>query len=671
MSAESLTRRAFLRTSALAATAAGLVACGGATPAEPAAPEATTAPAAETTAPEAAAAPAEAVSRYQESPMLAEMVAAGDLPPVEERLPRNPMVLEPLGTIGTHGGTWFRVDTGPNAINSRAGAESFLAYDTDGVGMHLDVAERYEVSDDGNEFTFYLREGMRWSDGEPFTADDIMFYYDDVLMNEDLTPSFPKWLMPGDEGVVFEKIDDYTVKIKFAVPYGIFLDRVCFSGPTFMNYPKHYLQKFHPSYADADELAALVKDRGFEEWFQLFGSEINFQRNPDLPTIHPWKINSADWTTTASADRNPYYFKVDPEGNQLPYIDTVTYFIVETAEMIPMRIVTGEVNHQAWSTGISNYTLYMENREKGDYDVFIWNYGSSATAMNVNQTKMVSEGDTVAAELRDLLRNREFRLALSRSIDRDDLNELIFLGLSTPPIELFPDVVKDDPEMQAIFELDVEEGNRILDELGLTDRDGDGMRLLPSGARLDLIMVGHMAYAIHRDVAEVCTQYFREIGIRATMDWITGEVWWPRIQDGDFDIVAYETDYTSPNAFWLTYPRSFFPVETSTYWAPRWGTYYATGGREGDEPDHPDAQRLIDLYDQVLVTPDADDRKALTDEAFTICAKNLWPIHTLAVRPEPCIVKHGFKNVPEYGLMAYPVWGEKTTFPEQYYIEPA
>ncbi|NLT43732.1 MAG: ABC transporter substrate-binding protein, partial [Anaerolineae bacterium] len=628
--------------------------------------EATTAPAAATSAP---AAPAEGASKYKEAPMLAEMVAAGTLPPVEERLPKNPMVIPVTESIGKHGGTWFRSATNPGPIGSRAGAEGLTIYDRDARTLIPNIAESVDISEDGTTFTFKLREGMRWSDGAPYTADDIMFWYEDVFLNEELTPAKAKWLMPGGEAVVVEKLDDYTVAFKFAVAYGIFLDQCSFNGTSFTGYPKHYFSEFHPSYADADELAALVKDRGFESWYQLFGAQNDFQRNPDLPVVRPWKITSKDWTTTAVAERNPFYFKVDPEGNQLPYLDNQTYLIVESAEMIPMKIVTGEVSHMSMGTGISNYTLYMESREAGDYQVYIWNYGSSGTAMHINQTRRVADGDAAGQELRDLLRNREFRAAFSKSLDRDDINELVYMGMADPALDMFPESVKSDPEVQAILSFDIDAANAEFDALGLTERDSEGMRLLPSGAKLDLIMIGHVSYAIHRDVAEVITGYLREVGIRATMDWIANEVWWPRVQDGDFDIVAYEADYTTPNLYWLTYPRSIFPVEASTYWAPAWGTFYSTNGASGEEPDVEDAKKLIEMYEQALITVDNDARTAIMDEAFHMIALNMWPVHTVGSRPEPCIVKNNFKNVPEYGMMGWPVYGERTTFPEQFYIE--
>ncbi|NPV10101.1 MAG: ABC transporter substrate-binding protein [Anaerolineae bacterium] len=662
-----LTRRRFLQFSALATTAAGIAACAGGAPAPteaPTEPPAATAAPEATTAPEATAVP---VSKYKEAPMLAEMVAAGTLPPVEERLPKNPKVIPVFDQIGKHGGIWNRADVDASSIGHHHGAEGLLRY---GPGPAYEIepnlAERYEISEDGKEYTFYLREGVRWSDGEPFTADDIMYWYEDVLLNDELSPAKPRWLRPGGELVKVEKIDDYTVKFIFAVPFGLFRDHACFYGTSIVSYPKHYMSQFHVNYADPDELAQMIKDAGFEHWFQLHGSRPNRQRNPDYPTLSPWVITSDNWTTVATGQRNPYYWEVDEEGNQLPYFDKVQWHIVQAADMIPMRIVTGEVDMQAWSTGISNYTLYMESREAAGFDVGIWDYGGSGTSMHINQAKKVDPNDAAAVELRNLLKNLDFRIALSKAIDRDDINQLVYMGLSDPAIEVYPESVQNDPVIQDYYTLDVDAANAILDELGMTERDGDGMRLTPEGRRLDMTMIGLPMYAIHQDVAEVVVEFWREIGVRATMDWIAIELWWPRVQEGDYDIVAYESDYSSGNTYRLTYPRSYFPVETSTYWAGAWGTWYAYAGVQGEEPDHPDAKRLQDLYDQVVQVVDEGEKTAIMDEVFGIVAKNLWPIHTVGNRPEPCIVKRNVINVPEVGTCWWPVYGQRTTRPEQY-----
>lgn len=281
-----VSRRKFLQLSAVTATSAFVVACGGgpaAAPAEEAAPAA---------ADGGSAAGAEAAAgsgQYREAPMLTEMVNAGTLPPVDERLPVAPRTIPVVEEIGEYGGTWFRAAVGPGdagTISNRLSYENLLRWTEDGGGVIPNIAESYEVNDDATEFTFTLREGMKWSDGAPFTADDYLFVYEDILGNEELSPAFPSWLTaPNGEPGVIEKVDDYTIKFVFTTSYGLFLQIL--AGPSsswISDRPKHYLTQFHPSYADQAELDAMVAEAGFEEWIQLFGDRHNWQ-NPEMPHI--------------------------------------------------------------------------------------------------------------------------------------------------------------------------------------------------------------------------------------------------------------------------------------------------------------------------------------------------------------------------------------------------
>jgi len=601
-------------------------------------------------------------SGYQEAPMLAELVAAGELPSVDERLPVEPMVIEAISEVGNYCDTWRRCETNPNHVSARLGAEPLVAWARDAQTVIPNLAQSWDVNEEGTELTFHLRRGVRWSDGEPFTADDVAFWFEDVILNQELTPAFPNWLKSGGEPCTFEKIDDYTVKLTFAAPAGLILDSFAFDGNTLVNYPRHYLERFHIDYADADELAALTKERGFESWYQLFSNEVNPAQNPDLPTVRPWRLVTKNWTTTAVAERNPYYWKVDSEGKQLPYYDKVFWNIVQSVDLIPVRVVSGEVDMQAMYIGFPDYTLLMENREAGGYQVYLWDPGNSGSAMHPNQTRT---GDD---EMRDLLRDQRFRLALSKALNREDMNDLFYLGLSKHVLDMYPESVQNDPDVPGYFEYDVEGANAILDEMGLDQRDGEGTRLLPSGRPIRLMMFGHAGYPIHRDVAEVEAEYLKAIGIATQIDFVAGEVFTPRLQQSDYDVLCYNANIGPGALFWAIYPRSLFPVEVSTYWATRWGWYYQTGGQEGDEPEG-EAAYLLELWERVKQTVDADARQALIDEAFMINAKNLWVIPVFGGDIAPCIVKNGVTNVPESGTLAYQVWSPKLYNPEHFFLK--
>jgi ABC-type transport system substrate-binding protein len=255
----------------------------------------------------------------KEAPQLAEMVENGELPPVEERLPENPLVVEPVERMGIYGGTWNRADPDPAswAFSSVSGMENLMWWDRRGREVIPNVAESFEINEEGTEYTFRLRKGMKWSDGEPFTADDIIFWYEDIVRNEELSPEgLPRILTLAQRGVeTVEKVDDYAVRFVFPVPNGLFLQRLASPyGAEITNAPRHYLERFHKKYNP--DVEALVEEEGADDWIALFGSKAS--DNPELPTLAPWRIVTLGEGGRSTAERNPYYWKVDPEGSQLP-----------------------------------------------------------------------------------------------------------------------------------------------------------------------------------------------------------------------------------------------------------------------------------------------------------------------------------------------------------------
>ncbi|HRR91843.1 MAG TPA: ABC transporter substrate-binding protein, partial [bacterium] len=366
------------------------------------------------------------IGRFSESPQLTELVRQGKLPSLEERTPKELVIIEPWEEIGQYGGTWRRAWLGlsDGAGPFKIAYEHLLRWNVDGSDVVPNIVKKYDVSKDGRNFTFYLREGMKWSDGTPFTTDDIKFWFEDITLNKELTPTFPSWLTTEGKPCTFKVRDKYTFTVSFSKPNAIFPMQLAYFGGFVA--PAHYLKQFHPKYTDSKKLEEMAKDAGFQFWYQLFGFKNNWLQNPELPSLWAWKLTSAPTATLMVLERNPYYWKIDPAGNQLPYIDKITHELVQDPEMINMKAVQGDIDMQMRNIRLQNYTLLMENRDKGNYRVFKWTTASGADFMlEPNQNVK----DPV---LKKLFQDRKFRFALSLAINREEINQLVFLGLGKP-----------------------------------------------------------------------------------------------------------------------------------------------------------------------------------------------------------------------------------------------
>ncbi len=657
MSSRELSRREFLRLSALVAAGAVSAACA------PGAPAAEPTPTPVPEAPAAPAAPAAPPSKYNEAPMLSEQVQTGALPPVDERLPETPAIVQPVEEIGQYGGTWRRVAIGVGDIGgaqTRVDSEPLIAWGQDAASIVPNVAQSWEVSDDGKVYTFHLRKGMRWSDGEPFTADDLVYWYEDILLNPDLSPSFPSWLTVAGEPMRLEKVDDYTVRLHFASPYGLLVQQLAFRSDGIF-YPAHYLKQFHAKYADKATLDKMVADAQLERWDQLHTNMSNYLRNVDLPVIRPWKIVQAPPETIVIFERNPYYWKVDPSGNQLPYIDRQRYTLVENVELVNLKGVAGEVDMQMRHMAFSNFSLFKENEEKGDYRVLLWQMGETGIVVFPNLTLLKDD------VLRDLLRDVRFRQALSMAIDRDEINELNYNGMASPIQDSFPEELRAESALWEPFQYNPDKANALLDEIGLTERNASGYRLRPDGQELSLTIEGLVAFPTVSDVCELIVTYWQKIGINAAFKPITYDLWWDRIFTSEYQVAGYLQSSLDP-IIQAIYARAYTPVEHSTYWAPEWGNWYATGGKAGEEPTG-DARESQKLYDQLKVTVDQAKQVEIMTEIYRLYLKNLWSIITVGRYPAPMIVKNNFRNVPETGINAWPLKSPAYTRPEQYFFK--
>ena len=494
-----------------------LSACQTATPVPtqaPAAPDAQP-----TEAPAAPVAPAEPASKYQEAPMLKEMVDKGELPPVDERLPENPLVIPVTESIGQYGGVWRRGFIGPSDYNNyvRVVYDGLVRFSPDGSKVEPRLIESWESSADFTTWTIHMRKGAKWSDGEPFTANDIMFWYEDVHLNTDLTPSLPGWMKNKDgSGAVVAKVDDYTVTWTYKEPNTTLMMELANKDGGDKSYavflPAHYLKQFHAKYANADELNKMVADAGFKTWNELFATRKNPAENPDRPVMAAWKPATRVSDDILVLKRNPYFVGVDAEGNQLPYIDEIQFKFFQDAQALNLAAIAGDLDMQERHIIMGNYPVFKENELAGKYRVITWpTFGGSDAIVMFNQTY---NKDPIVAEL---LQTKDFRIALSYAIDREQIKESVFLGLGEArqpvPAPWHP-YYPGDEYAKKYTEFNQAKANELLDGIGLTQRDGEGFRLNKDGKPFSIEISVVPAFANWPDVAQLIAADWQKVGVR-------------------------------------------------------------------------------------------------------------------------------------------------------------
>ncbi|RLE09968.1 ABC transporter substrate-binding protein [Candidatus Aerophobetes bacterium] len=602
------------------------------------------------------------IEKFHEAPMLRVKVAAGELPPVEERLPEEPMVIEPYEEIGQYGGTWHRAWLGLADMWGPAKLMEvrMIQWNWNANQLLPDVAKAWEVSKDGRSFTFYLRKGIKWSDGHPFTTEDIRFEWEDVILNKELTPARRSaWFYSGGEPGKLEIIDDYTFRITFKEPYPIFLLDAPDRLRRLVNSPKHYGKQFHPRYTPADKLEKMTKEAGFDHWWQLFLAKMGegwWDTNPDHPTLWAWKLKVPGTATRMIHERNPYYWKVDPQGNQLPYIDRITHDLVEDPDMINFKAVAGEIDMQMRHIQFANYTLLMENREKGDYRVLKWknDMGSDPT-IYFNLTCK----DPV---LRKLFENDKFRKALSLAINRDEINEFCYLGTGEPRQESFISGTRYYSEEweKAYAEYDPEKANALLDEIGLKWDKDHKYRLRPDGKPLALTIEFTPAFGPWPDACELIKGYWEAVGVKTSIKPEERSLFWTRIDANEHQVVIWTgmcSAIVVENIGWLT-----------GYTASEYDRWYKSGGEAGEKPTG-DIAKLYELWDKLKVTTDEKERERLVKEIVNLHIKNIWMIGTVGETIQPVVVKNYFRNVPEKIICANPQQTPGNAQTSQFFIK--
>jgi peptide/nickel transport system substrate-binding protein len=614
------------------------------------------------------------VTVYNEAPMLHEKVLAGELPNVDERLPAEPIIVEPVESVGEYGGTvhtatWWA--QGGNFLMWMY--DPPIRWKADYTGYEPGIAT-YEWSEDGKTFTLHFIKGIKWSDGVPFTMEDIKFWWEDMALNEEYKVTSVPWYMYKSDAktpIDMEFPDDYTWVWKsdqamWVSPY--ILAQGYWEWLSAIPKPKHFLTQFHPKYtAGADYTMLEANDKMWEI--------------PGYPCLVAWCLKDYVVGEKQVYERNPYYFKVDTAGNQLPYIDTIQVDLVTDAEVRTLNLSQGkyEISFRV-TDDPRNIPFLAEQAEANNYTLWPgWMNGAGAwPGWIINQDYNGTEPE--AAEIRELLRNKYFRKGLSVSLDRQRFVDVVWEGIGTPQQATispqswhFAESTGQGPAIlaewqQADAEYDVAKAADYFEQAKFTDQDGDGWRDLPSGKPFTLILTltDWGGSVVATDAATLAEEYFDAVGINTLVDDRIGE---PEVFVTESTFMLRST-HASEVDIW-TYPDWVFPLRNNRAW-PMQGKYRETGGKEGWEPEvGSPAARLQNLYDKGMQTSSEQERHEIVWEAIRIhIEEGPFTLGVAGDQAMPVVLKNGVHNVPTYGVLGPWAPGSPGNVnPEQFWME--
>ncbi|QDL91397.1 ABC transporter substrate-binding protein [Paroceanicella profunda] len=600
-----------------------------------------------------AAPPGQAAPALQETPLFAKDVAAGKLPPVAERVPEDPLVVDLAArgrSIGTQGGTLRTFITRPRDVRYMVvwGYARLVAYD-DKYDLHPDLLRAVDNEDD-RIYTFHLRRGHRWSDGAPFTTEDFRYFWEDVALNPDLSPGGPPEVMLVDgKPPKVTVIDEVTIRYEWDTPNPRFLPALAAARPPFIYRPAHYLSQFHAKYVDPATLEPLMAERKARNWAQLHNGLDNLYNNdnPDEPTLQPWVTVSAMNSQGYELTRNPYYHRIDAEGHQLPYIDHVELTIA-AAGLIPQKVTLGEADLQVRSISFSDAPVLKQGEGRGKYHTWLWSTGyGSDIALYPNQ----NYNDPA---LRELFRTADFRRALSLGVRRTTINKTLYFGLAkeanVAPLRGSPFY---DPALSAAWaDHDAERANAMLDALGLGKRDGDGTRLLPDGKRLEIVIESAGERPEEADAIELLAEMWAEIGVKVIYRPLDRDILRNKVYSGQSMMpvwYGWNNGLPTPEAP----PVDLAPVEQTNFSWPEWGQYTQSNGLAGEPPQTDVAKRLLELFHDWERTSQDKRRREIWEEMLRIQADEVFAIGLVSAAPQPAIVADTLRNVPEQAIYAW------------------
>jgi len=640
------------------------------------APKPTAAPAQPTAAaPKPTAAPA---SKYKEAPQLAELVKAGKLPPVDQRLPENPAVVD-AAEIGNYGGVWRRGTLGPSDYNgvNRVIDDALVIFSPDGASTVMKYAESVTPSADYTSWTLKLRKGSKWSNGDPFTTDDIMFWYKDVLQNKDLSPTLPPWVQNKDKSLVdIKQVDAVTTVWTYKDVHTTFLMELANAEygdknvPCFL--PSKFLKQFHISYAKKEDLDKMVADAKFKTWTELFLLKISPFDTPERPGMAAWVAAPGSRISDQifKLVRNPYFVGVDKAGNQLPYFDEVQLKFFADANALNLSAIAGELDQQERQIQLANYPVLKETSQKtGKYNIFLWtSLGGADADVTFNQTY------TKDPDLGKLLANKDFRIALSHAINRKQIQDSFFLGtgeIRQPVAKKGHPYYPGDEYAFKYTEYNATLANQMLDKLGIDKKGADGYRLYANGKKVTLELSSANVLASSPDVAQLIVKDWQKVGIDAKVQIRERALHFSLRESNDLQAEIWNQDTAGFPFTGSTKYDVRSGIYGNTTYGPLWYNWYRTNGKEGVEPPAY-IKEMVALIDHAKTVGPADQAKD-AQQIFKLWVDNMVEIGTVgltAIDQGVVVVNAKMKNVPPNLTKDWPLRTPGNGRPETWFYVP-
>ena len=584
------------------------------------------------------------IGSYKQSPYFDEAVASGQLPPVAERLPEEPLVVLGVEGIGRYGGTYIEAGLEVDGALEQSALPHLMWWKHDFQKPYLNLVKSFEMVDtEGKEYIMKLRKGLKWSDGHPYTADDIVFMIYDVK-------KYPAFEEAGGTSGSFEfkdidaeKIDDYTVRWRFGKPKTPMrlVSQFYFAG----HYPAHWLKQFHPKYIGMEKAKQMVKDEGFDTLINWFNYHIDRYHQYDLnkPSLDAWVTAQfpSEGHNVGVFKRNPYYFAVDPEGNQLPYMDERHVILTPSEVVAQLRALNGDLSF--YQMDVRNYVLAKKAEKEGKMKV----YPCTGARINVADIQFnVTHADPA---MRALYKDQRFKYGVSHALNRERMNELLFHGLGEPwqvaPYEHDP--FYHERLAKLAIEYDPEKANELLDEAGLDKRDANGLRLRPDGKPL---VISLLAVEERMDgVAELLLDDLKAVGLNLTyrrVDWAART----ELHNANkLDAVLWHDSYgTNAGTFIIWTPNAYLPEFWGCNWAPLW-RMWQVDHTKGEKPD-PIILEALEHLQKARATLSIEEHKKHWKAILDIAADNLWCIGTLKHPGDIMILAPYMRNVPKTRL---------------------